>query len=401
MRVSVFYALLVLSLVVGCAPSAPSPTAAPAKQETKPAATTAPAKPAEAAKPAATTAPAAKTEAKPAASPAAKAEAKALTPIRTVALELNPTPDPIVAWVDVTNELGLFQKNGLNVEIKRSGGGGPAKVQALVAGEADIAVSDIIAGFSGVYEGTDVRTIFVPTARYGWAIVAKKQYTAPEQLKGKQVGVPSLGGSSRFGGLLAFKAFGIADREVQWQAIGGTAQLLAAQFSGRTEASVLSPTAIPLLKGQEAADHHLLVPNTAKYTPPFPNFVIIARNKWIQENPDAAERYVKSFLDMSRLLVKDQDAFVRVAQKFLPDMAREDAASLWKLVTDEGFWAVNGGINLQATQELLNTYFEVRGDKPNDKLAKAADAFNTAPLKKVLDAEKVQSGTKDEPDWYK
>ncbi|MBI4581939.1 MAG: ABC transporter substrate-binding protein [Planctomycetes bacterium] len=405
MRYGVFSLMLAMTLVVACAPAAPSPTAPPPKptEAPKPAA-----KPAEAPKPAVkpTEAPAAKpAEAKPAASPAAKpAEkpaAKPLTPIKTVALELNPTPDPIVAWVDVTQELGLFEKNGLQVEIKRSGGGGPAKVQALVAGEADIAVSDIIAGFSGVYEGTDVRTIFVPTARYGWIIAAKKKYTQVPQLKGQLVGVPSLGGSSRFGGILTFKAFGIADQDVKWQAVGGTAQMLAAQFSGRTEAAVLSPTAVPLIKGPDAADTHVLVPNTAKHTPPFPNFVIIARNKWVQENPEAAERYVKAFVDMGRQLAKDQQAFVRVARKFLPEMTNDEAAALWKTVTDEGFWSENGGINLAATQELLNTYFEVRGDKPNDKLAKAADTFNTGPLKRVLDREKVIETSKDKPDWYK
>lgn len=405
MRIGKLITLVALSLLVGCAPAAPSPTAAPAKPEAKPAATTAPAKPAQAptAKPAAQPAasPAAKTEAKPAASPAAKAAAKPLTPIKSVALELNPTPDPLVAWVDVTEELGLFKKNGLDLEVKRAGGGGPAKVQALVAGEADIAVSDIIAAFSGVYEGTDVRVIFVPSARYGWAVTAKKQYTAIEQLKGQRVGVPSLGGSSRFGGILTFKAFGLSDKDIKWAAVGGTSQMLAAQFAGQVEAAILSPTAIPLVKGPDAANTHILLPNTAVHTPPFPNFVIIARNEWVQKNPDAAQRYVKSFVDMSRLVSQDKSAFVKVTTKFLPQMASDEAGSLWQSVTDAGLWAVNGGINYKSTQELLDTYLEIRGDKPNDKLSKGADVFNTAPLKQVLDAEKVKSGSKDEPDWYK
>jgi ABC-type nitrate/sulfonate/bicarbonate transport system substrate-binding protein len=428
MRLGLPSVLLMMSVIVACAPAAaPSPTAAPAKPaESKPAAPApaaspaaapAAAKPAEspvAAKPAES--PAAAAAAKPAASPAtAPAAAPAASPaaaakpatakpanvLKTTALELNPTPDPIVAFIDDTQDLGLFTQNGLEVDIKRAGGGGPAKVQALVAGEADVAVSDIIAGFSATYEGTDVRAIFVSSARYGWVVASKQKYTAPEQLKGQQIGVPSLGGSSRFGGTLTFKAFGVADSDVQWQAIGGTTQLLQAQFAGRTEAVVISPMAIPLLKGPEAADTKILVENSAQYTPPFPNFVILARNSWVEANPEAADRYVKSFLDASRQLAKDKAAFTRLTLKYFPDLTQADAEGVWQNVTEQGYWAENGGINYAATQGLLDVYFEVRGDKPNDKLAKAADVYNTAPLKRVLDRERVLAESRDQPDWYR
>jgi ABC-type nitrate/sulfonate/bicarbonate transport system substrate-binding protein len=372
MRPTFISLALALLVAAACAPAAGSPTPVPPK----PAATAAPAKPGE----------------KPAAQP--------LTPIKTIGLELNPTPDPLVAWIDVANELGLFQKYGLDIEIKRSGGGGPAKVQALVAGEADVAVSDIIAGFSGVYEGAGVRTIFVPSARFGWIIPAKKQYTQPSQLKGQQVGVPSLGGSSRFGGILAFKAFGVVDRDVRWQAVGGTVQMLTALFAGRVEAAVLSPTALPLLKGPDAADLHLLIPNTAVHTPPFPNFVILARDQWVQQNPEAAERYAKVFLEMSRTLAKDQAAFVRIARKFLPELTEDDAKDIWTSVTEAGMWAENGGINNASTQELLGTYFDVRGDQSNERLSRSEQVFNTAPLKRALDEMSVISGSNDVPDWY-
>ena len=70
-------------------------------------------------------------------------------------------------------------------------------------------------------------------------------------------------------------------------------------------------------------------------------------------------------------------------------------------LTKGGFWAENGGINYAAAQKVLDLFFEIRGDKPNQHLSKAADVFNTGPLKKVLDRVGVIKGSRDEPDWYR
>src|SRR5579883_1689065 len=57
--------------------------------------------------------------AKPAASGAASAAAGTVR-----LMELTPSPDPNLSYALETQELGLFQKHGVNVEIQHAGGGG-------------------------------------------------------------------------------------------------------------------------------------------------------------------------------------------------------------------------------------------------------------------------------------
>jgi ABC-type nitrate/sulfonate/bicarbonate transport system substrate-binding protein len=155
------------------------------------------------------------------------------------------------------------------------------------------------------------------------------------------------------------------------------------------------------MKSQKNPDTHILIDNTARYTPPFPNFVAVASNKWVQDHPEAAQKVVATLLDEARLFSKDEAAWIKLASRYFPDVAQDELSSTWKSLTENGLWAVNGGVNFEATEGLMKSYFEVRGDKPNDKLSKGADVYNTGPLKAVLDQKGVIADSKDVPDWFK
>ncbi len=315
-------------------------------------------------------------------------------------MELIPTPDVTVSFMAMARDLGLFDKNGLAVTIKSGAGGGPHRIQNLEGGEAGIATSDIIAAMSATYQGSDVKIIMVPSARYGAAIVAHKKYTDVRQLKGKLWSVPSLGGSARFMTVIVLKHFGLSDKDVQWKAAGGTAGTLAILYSGQIDAITLVPTALPLMKGPEARDAHVLVANTAQITPPFPNFVFVAKKSWLDKNPQAAERFVTAMMEMMRDMAANKARFALAVARLTPGLySPEDVDGMWKSLSEGGFWAVNGGINLASVKGVLDVFFEIRGDKPNDKLNKAADLFDTGPMKRVLDKMGVAPKSKDVPDW--
>jgi hypothetical protein len=165
-------------LAVACAPAAqPSPTAAPAKPaESKPAATTAAAKPTEApsakpaevkpaaspaaaakpaeAKPAAS--PAAKAEAKPAASPAAKAEPKA--GLKRVTLRLDWVFQGPNAGFMIARDKGYYEQAGLDVTIGPGQGSG-ATAQAIANKTDMIGFSDGYVVGNTVSKGAELTII--------------------------------------------------------------------------------------------------------------------------------------------------------------------------------------------------------------------------------------------------
>lgn len=315
-------------------------------------------------------------------------------------MELVPSPDVTVSFMAMARDLGLFDKHGLAVTIKSGAGGGPHRIQNLEGGEAGIATSDIIAAMSATYQGSDVMTIMVPSARYGAAIVANRKYTDVKQLKGKLWSVPSLGGSARFMTVIVLKHFGLSDKDVQWKAAGGNAPALAILYSGQIDALTLVPTALPLMKGPEAKDAHVLVANTAQITPPFPNFVFVAKKSWLDKNSQAADRFVSAMMEMMRGLAAEKSRFALAVAKLTPGLyTPEEVDGMWRSLSEGGFWAVNGGINLASVKGVLDVFFEIRGDKPNAKLNKPEDLFDTGPMKRVLDKIGVARGTKDVPDW--
>ncbi|MGH6676578.1 MAG: hypothetical protein ACRECE_10225, partial [Xanthobacteraceae bacterium] len=75
----------------------------------------------------------------------------------------------------------------------------------------------------------------------------------------------------------------------------------------------------------------------------------------------------------------------------------------WKLFRDGGYFSINGGINFAATQKVMDLFFKLRNESPNQYLSKPSDVYDTGPLKAALDKMGVvKSGTNlpDVPDWY-
>ena len=336
--------------------------------------------------------------AKPAASGAASAAAGTVR-----LMELTPSPDPNLSYALETQELGLFQKHGVNVEIQHAGGGGPQKVQILVSGSTDITMTDIISYYSAAYQSKDLTAIFAPVARFGVPVAAAPNIAKVDDLKGKQVSVPSLAGAARFLMTMAFEKQGVKDQDIKWLAIPDTSESLKAIVAGRVPAGYISTAAIPLIQQdpQYQGKVHVLMPSTAEYTPPWPNFEFITKKAWLQQHLDEAERIDEALLEMERTFSKDQTAYATTANKIFPALSVDQAKDVWKLLTDTGNWADNGGINFPGLQTALDTYLKAQNLQPNGNLSKAQDAFDTAPLKAALDKMGVVSDSKDVPDWYK
>lgn len=386
-------AAALLAACGGGAATAPASSAA-----ARPASTGASVAAASSAKPAA----GASASAKPAASGSANVAAKP-KPGTVRLMELTPAPDPNLSYALMTQELGLFQKHGVNVAIQHAGGGGPQKVQILVSGSSDVVMTDIISMYSGFYQSSDMTAIFAPVARFGLPVAAQTNITDVKQLVGKQVSVPSLAGAARFLMTMAFEKQGVKDQDVKWLAIPDTSESLSAIAAGRVPAGYISTAAIPLIQQnpEYKGKVHVLIDSTARYTPPWPNFEFITKKAWLQQNADAAERIDEALLDMERTFAKDQNAYAMVANKIFPQLSVEQAKQVWQLQTDTGAWAENGGINLQGAQTALDAYLKAQNEKPNNNLPNSAAGFTTAPLKAALDKMGVLGDSKDIPDWYK
>jgi ABC-type nitrate/sulfonate/bicarbonate transport system substrate-binding protein len=342
-----------------------------------------------------------------AAATAARAADSAPLPIKVI--ELEPTPNPSIAFDKMAQAMDLFAKHGLALELGPDlAGGGPQRVQAVATNNTDVATGDIIAAFGGIYSGAKVKVLMVMTPYGDEEIWGQSKYKTMKDAEGQPWAIASLGGAQRFNAQMTVEGMGLEADAFKWLGIGGgDGPALEAVDTGRTQLASLSHLGAELaeIKGYTSTIH-VIVPHTSKYTPPIPRLVVVARTDWLKDHEDAATRYVEMMLDMMRQFQSSGDAWVKPAEKIFSEggLNPDQLHTVWQQFRDGGYFSVNGGINFAATQKVMDLYFKVRGDSPNEYLSKPADVYDTGPLKKALDKMGVAKGTPnlpDTPDWYK
>lgn len=330
-------------------------------------------------------------------------------PVTIKATELEPSPNPSLAYNRMAEAMGLFAKHGLALELgPKLGGGGPARVQAVVTDNTEIATSDIISVMGGIYSGAKIKILMVMTPYGDEEIWGQNKYKTLQDAKGESFAVASLGGAQRFNQQMAIQGLGMPADSFKWVAIpGGDGPHLQALTTGRTQLASVSHLGAALAEAKGYTKTiHAIVAHTAKHTPPIPRLVIVAKTDWIKNHHDAATRYVEMMLDAGRQWQNDPKAWTTPGEKIFANSGLSDAQmqAVWKEFRDGGYFSINGGINLAATQKVMDLFFELRHEKPNEYVAKPADLFDTGPLQEALDkmgVAKGMPGLPDTPDWYK
>jgi len=330
------------------------------------------------------------------------------SPITIKATELEPTPDPSLSFNDMADAMGLFAKYGLSYEAgPKLGGGGPARVQAVVTNNTEVATSDIISVMGGIYSGAKIKILMVMTPYGDEEVLGLNKYKTLKDALGQSWGVASLGGAQRFNAQMTVEGMGFKSDAFRWTAISGAdAARLEALDTGRTQLTSLSHLGAMLAAAKGYTKQvHVVVAHTSKYTPPVPRLVVVASADWLAAHQDTATRYVEMMLDANRQWQNNADSWVAAAGKIYKAAGLNDQQlhQAWQEFRDGGYFSINGGINYAATQKIMDLFFKLRGEGANQYLSKAADMYDTGPLKAALDKMGVVKGTPglpDIPDWY-
>ena len=111
-------------------------------------------------------------------------------------------------------------------------------------------------------------------------------------------------------------------------------------------------------------------------------------------------------LDAGRQWQADAKSWVDPATKIYGNagLNRQQLDTAWQEFRDGGYFTVNGGVNYAATQKVMDLFFKLRNESPNQYLSKPSDVYDTGPLRAALDKMGLATGTPglpDHPDWYK
>src|SRR5215468_11935374 len=203
------------------------------------------------------------------------------------------TISPVVAPLWVAADRGFFTQEGLDPELVFIGSA-PTLVASLIAREVPIASTAGTAVISAVAGGAPLKILATINNRSTYDLVARPGIDRPEELRGKRVGVQSMGGGIWMQALLALEHLGldpVRDR-LQVQVIGPQPQLAKALEAGAIDVTVL-PTAFsqPLKARGYPALLEFLNANI-----PLTGTSLIALKETVEQSPQLVERVLKGLL---------------------------------------------------------------------------------------------------------
>jgi NitT/TauT family transport system substrate-binding protein len=236
----------------------------------------------------------------------------------------------MTAPVWATKEAGLFEKNGLNVQLVYLRGGTEA-AQALITGDIPFAMmgggaviaSNLAGSGSVILAGIENAILF--------KLVTSKDIDSAEKLRGKKLGVASLGGSTYLATVRALQYFGMKANDVTILSIGSGPTRLAAVQSGSIQGAVFLPPETLIAK--KLGLNFLL--DLGSLGVEFQNAVIATGKNVVEKRPETARRFVKAIVEGIHVYRTDRDFGLRVLRKYLKTTDQEILEETYDFYSDK------------------------------------------------------------------
>ncbi len=239
-----------------------------------------------------------------------------------------PTANNSPIWI--AKERGFLAKNGLDVQLLYIESG-TTTIQALIAGETQIAQVAGTVVVSSALAGSDVVAIGGLENRIAFSLVAQKEIKSPEQLKGKRLAISRFGSASDLGARLFLQRLGLAaEKDVTLVQIGGTNTRLAAISKGVVEATVLTPEFYLLAK--KAGFTTLADPITTKID--FPQNGIATSRAYLKSRPDVVKKYLLANIEAIHFFKTRPEESMQIMSKYLKITDRDTLEEMHRLYRD-------------------------------------------------------------------
>jgi NitT/TauT family transport system substrate-binding protein len=235
--------------------------------------------------------------------PVASQESRSERPeLAKVRLAVGGKPALFYLPLTVTERLGYFREQGMEVEISDFPGGARA-LQALICGSADVV--------TGAYDHTIQMQAknqpIVATVQLGQfpgyvlAVLAAKsqRYQGPRDLKGMKVGITAPGSSTHLMVQHLLVKNGLRPDDASFIGVGATASAVAAVQRGEIDAIVNVDPVISLLESQGlikvVADTRTWEGTREVFGGPYPAAVLYAPRPFIDKHPRTTQALVNAF----------------------------------------------------------------------------------------------------------
>jgi NitT/TauT family transport system substrate-binding protein len=269
--------------------------------------------------------------------------------------------DALPAWV--AKDAGIFEKNGLDVQLVFFTGGTTA-VMALVSADTPIAQLAGPAVINSVLAGSDAVLILGGVTSLNYYLLGRPEIKTAEQLKGGSVAISRFGSSSDFIARYALSKIGLnPGKDVTIVQIGSTTARVDAALTGRVQATVVQPPAsiIAQKRGMN------ILADLPKLGLIYQHTSAATTRKYIREHPDIVRRYVKSQVEAVHRIYTDKEATLKALAKYIGrSIDRDVLEKTRENLLNEAVLPRKQYPSLEGIKTILTTEIKGKPAKPED-----------------------------------
>ncbi|MBF9267168.1 ABC transporter substrate-binding protein [Paracidovorax cattleyae] len=236
--------------------------------------------------------------------------------------------------VVVAQELGYFEKNGLQVDLVNYTGSTDQLLESLATGKADAAVGMIHRWLKPLESGFDVKII---GSSHGGCVrlvgVKDAGVTSLQSLKGKVIGVSDIASPGKNFFSILLKKNGIdAERDVTWRQY--PADLLdIAVDKGEIQAIADGDPNIYLIEKRKPARYQQIASNLSGEYKDKVCCIVGARGEFVRNDRKSAAALVRSILQASDYVADNPNESARLFARYSPKVSVEDLRALLGTLT--------------------------------------------------------------------
>lgn len=232
----------------------------------------------------------------------------------------------------VAKDAGIFQKHGLDAQVVNVRSG-PVGMAAIASGETQFHVGSATgASIGAMAGGLDLVFIAGLINKLDGLFVTIPQIRSPTDLKGKNIGVQSIGGGIWMFTMLAFEHWDLnPERDnIQFRIIGDQSVIAQALAANVVDAAYLGYT----FGSQMERQGFRVLADLAKLGIPFQGLGIMARRSFVDRSPDVAERTLRAMVETIAFINKpdNKTAVTRSLVRGLRLQKMEDAEAGYEMM---------------------------------------------------------------------
>ena len=214
-------------------------------------------------------------------------------------------------WIG--NELGLFEKEGLRVDLIYINSA-TRVMAAMFSGEIQVSLAGVSSVVSAYARGIDTVAIAGAVNKINVSIYALPEIRGPDDLKGKKLGITRFGGLYDVAAQYALKKWGLQPgRDVVLIQIGDIPSIMAALAGNSIQAATLQP---PFTIRAEQIGYRELM-DLSKAGLEYQNTAVISTRSVLRKSPDTFRKFIRAYSSALAVFHTQRETTLKVMAKYL------------------------------------------------------------------------------------